>query len=110
MHWLHPELWEYIQKYQASSRQTQAANENGAAVVKEYKDSNRKLPKYVAVSTSRDNRSKGKTSVMIFDTATQQVVGASVYDLSTTPKDSDHLEIDELTVPYANLEKQVIKN
>ena len=103
-------LWEYIQKYQASSKQTQSANENGAAVVKEYKASNRKLPKYMAVPTSRDPRSKGKTSVMIFDTATQQVVGTSVYDLSTTPTNNDHLEIDELTVPYAGLETQVIKN
>jgi hypothetical protein len=103
-------LFEYIQKYQASVRQAQAAGENGAAVVKEYKESNRKLPKYVAVSTSRDHRSKGNTSVMIFDTVTQQVVGTSVYDLSATPKNNEQLEIDELTVPYASLELQVIKN
>jgi len=91
------EQYYYIQKYQASSQQTQVAMENGADIVRHAK---RKLPKYVAVSTVQDTRSKGKAAVMIFDTTTSQVVGTNVYDISSKPKENDEIKSDRLTVPF----------
>jgi hypothetical protein len=86
-----------IQKYQASLQQTETAQRNGAAVVHHSK---RKLPQYVAVSTAPDARSKGKSSVMIFDTTTEQVVGNSVYDLAQKPKDNDQIKSGQYNVPF----------
>jgi hypothetical protein len=73
------EQYYYIQKYDASMGQAQVARRNGSEVVHH---SRRKLPKYVAVSTAPDARSKGKASVMIFDTTTQQIVGSKINYLS----------------------------
>jgi hypothetical protein len=91
------EQYYYIQKYNASAQQTQVAQANGSEIVHR---SGRKLPKYVAVSTERDARSKGKASVMIFDTKTEQLVGTNVYDLASKPKENDQIKSDQLTVPF----------
>jgi hypothetical protein len=91
------EQYYYIQKYNASAQQTLVAQANGSEIVHRSK---RKLPKYVAVSTVRDARSKGKASVMIFDTMTQQVVGTNVYDIPSNPKENDQIKSDQLTVPF----------
>jgi hypothetical protein len=91
------EQYYYIQKYNASAQQTQVAQANGSEIVHR---SGRKLPKYVAVSTARDARSKGKASVMIFDTKTDQLVGTNVYDLAIKPKENDQIKSDQLTAPF----------
>jgi hypothetical protein len=91
------ERYYYIQKYKASAQQTLVAQENGSEIVHRSK---RKLPKYVAVSTAPDARSKGKASVMIFNTTTEQVVGKNVYDLAGKPKENDQIKSDQLTVPF----------
>jgi hypothetical protein len=91
------EQYYYIQKYNASAQQTLFAKANGSEIVHHSK---RKLPKYVAVSTVRDARSKGKASVMIFDTATRQIVGTNVYDLASEPKEKDQIKSDQMTVPF----------
>lgn len=91
------EQYYYIQKYEASAQQVSIAQENGSELVHRAK---RKLPKYVAVSTAPDARSKGKASVMIFDTITQQVAGSNVYDLASQPKNNDEINSDQLTVPF----------
>jgi len=86
-----------IQKYEASSQQVSVAQKNGSELLHR---ANRKLPKYVAVSTAPDSRSKGKASVMIFDTTTQQVAGMNVYDLASQPKNNDEIKSDQLSVPF----------
>jgi hypothetical protein len=91
------EHYYYIQKYEASAEQTLVAQRNGSELVHH---AMHKLPKYVAVSTVRDARSKGKASVMIFDTTTQQVKSKSVYDIAHNPKDNDQIKSDQLTVPF----------
>jgi hypothetical protein len=91
------EQYYYIQKYEATAHQVSIAQENGSELVHR---SRRKLPKYVAVSTAPDARSKGKASVMIFDTVTEQVAGSNVFDLASQPKNNDEIKSDQLTVPF----------
>ena len=91
------EQYYYIQKYEASAHQVSIAEKNGSELVRRAR---RKLPKYIAVSTAPDARSKGKASVMIYDTRSQETVGTAVYDLARNPKDNDQIKSDQLTVPF----------
>ncbi len=43
-------------------------------------------PRYIAVDTEADARSKGAKSVMIWDTQSQQIVGNDVYDVQAVPR------------------------
>jgi hypothetical protein len=47
----------------------------------------KKVPRYIAVDTVKDEKtsSKARKSVMIWDTESQQVVGNQVYDVQTPP-------------------------
>lgn len=97
-----------IAKYQATERQrhiadqrarlayarlTQRAAEpepretSGSARKKtvQKKSATKKLPRYIAVDTEPDARSKGKKSIMLWDTQVQEVVGNNVYDVETPP-------------------------
>ena len=94
-----------IAKYQASERQRRVAEERARAayarMVQERKVSvetpsqggqraqtkpKKKLPRYIAVDTEPDARSKGKKAIMLWDTQTQEVVGNQVYDVERPPR------------------------
>lgn len=47
----------------------------------------KKMPRYIAVETEKDNRSspKAEKTVMIWDTQSQEIVGNNVYDIESTP-------------------------
>ncbi|MGV3533497.1 MAG: hypothetical protein ACO1QR_14115 [Chthoniobacteraceae bacterium] len=47
----------------------------------------KKLPRYIAVDTEKDERTspQAKKAVMIFDTQAEQIVGNNVYDVQSTP-------------------------
>jgi hypothetical protein len=42
--------------------------------------------RYLAVETEPDDRAQGKSSVIIWDTHTQEIVGENVYDLDNPPQ------------------------
>src|SRR6202022_1264291 len=44
-----------------------------------------KIPRYIAVDTAPDTRSKGTNSVMIWDTTSKEMVGNEVYDVEAPP-------------------------
>lgn len=49
------------------------------------KRTKKKLRRYIAVDTTPDARSKGDRSVMIWDTASEEIVGNNVYDIAAAP-------------------------
>jgi hypothetical protein len=93
-----------IAKHQATARQRQVAeqraraayarmerqrvaDERRAAQTSGSKPKAKKKPRYIAVDTTKDERTspKAKKSVMIWDTQSQEIVGNNVYDVQNTP-------------------------
>jgi hypothetical protein len=96
-----------IAKYQATERQRQIADQRARLAYArlaqraagpesretstsgrstgQKKAATKKLPRYIAVDTEPDARSKGKKSIMLWDTQVQEVVGNNVYDVETPP-------------------------
>lgn len=93
-----------IAKYQATTRQRQVAEQRARIAVAKLsapraataggtsakraahaKAPPRKVPRYIAVDTVRDERSQGRKSVMIWDTKSEEIVGNNVYDVESTP-------------------------
>ena len=84
-----------IAKHQATERQRQVAQERAriaAAKMESQRQrtasgrgATKKKPRYIAVDTVKDEKSKGSKSVMIFDTQSQEIVGNNVYDVKSTP-------------------------
>ena len=117
-----------IAKYQASERQRAVANQRGRAAyaklarraqetvsttskpaAAEKKTAKRKaaprkkVPRYIAVDTERDTRSKGTKSIMIWDTQVQEVVGNEVYDVATPPRPLDTARFDTYSAQYVGV-------
>ena len=90
-----------IAKYEASERQREVAEQRARLAHAKLLVASRKAPaqgsvatkkkrakkvsRYLAVETARDSRSKGRTSVMIWDTQSQEIVGNNVYDIQSPP-------------------------
>jgi hypothetical protein len=78
--------------YEATERQKLVALRNARralAVIKAQPKKRAAMRKkeirYLAVKTERDRRAQGETSVMLFDTHSEQIVGNEVYDVAVTP-------------------------
>ena len=62
----------------------------------------KKLPRYIAVDTVKDERTtpRAQKSVMIFDTQAGQVVGNNVYDVQAPPKVGSTARFETYTAQY----------
>jgi hypothetical protein len=62
----------------------------------------RKIPRYIAVDTTKDERTvpQAAKSVVIFDTETQEVVGNNVYDVKSTPPVGGTAKFETYTAEY----------
>jgi hypothetical protein len=62
----------------------------------------KKLPRYIAVDTAKDERTvpQAAKSVVIFDTETQEVVGNNVYDVKSTPPVGGTAKFETYTAEY----------
>jgi hypothetical protein len=81
-----------LAKHQATARQHEVAVQRAKAAVAHLQKSNashpgKKLPRYIAVDTVKDEHTAPKTAkaVMIWDTQAEDVVGNTVYDVAATP-------------------------
>jgi hypothetical protein len=94
-----------IAKHQATERQRKIAQERARAAyarlvsqrrAEEHRQAQattakpkpaRKVPRYIAVDTAKDDRTSPKAakSVMIWDTQSQEIVGNNVYDVQSAP-------------------------
>jgi hypothetical protein len=92
-----------IAKHEATERQRRIAEER-ARLAYERMSAERKARvqkrRYIAVSTVQEKNDKGAKSVMIYDTESKQVVGNSVYDVKTAPKDGEVQKYDSYSVEY----------
>lgn len=62
----------------------------------------KKLPRYLAVDTAKDEHTaqKAAKAVMIWDTAAQEIVGNSVYDLSEAPPTGANTKFETYAAEY----------
>ena len=70
------------------------------ATVVEKKPTRKKLPRYIAVDTVPDARSKGTKSVMIWDTQAEAIVGNNVYDVATPPRMLETVKFETYSAEY----------
>jgi len=75
-----------------------ASSSSGSGKKKSSKPASK--PRFIAVKTEQEKQNKGQTSVMIFDTQSNQVVGNNVYDLKTAPKVGQTTKFDTYTAEY----------
>ena len=59
-----------------------------------------KPSRYIAVKTKQDSRAKSKTSVMVWDTQSQEIVGNNVYDLNAAPPDGSVIRFETFSAEY----------
>ena len=60
----------------------------------------KRLPRYIAVDTEPDARSKGGRSVMIWDTQAEAIVGNNVYDVATPPRMLETVKFETYSAEY----------
>ena len=102
-----------IAKHQASERQRKIAEQRARlyiarqeaarkAAASQPSSAKKKVskPRYIAVKTVKEQNSKGKDQVMIFDTQSNEIVGENVYDLKTTPQVGQTSKFDTYTAEY----------
>jgi hypothetical protein len=102
-----------IAKHQASERQRKIAEQRARlyiarqeaarkAAASQPSSAKKKVskPRYIAVKTVKEQNSKGKDQVMIFDTQSNEIVGDNVYDLKTTPQVGQTSKFDTYTAEY----------
>jgi hypothetical protein len=103
-----------IAKHQATERQRKIAEQRArlymarqeaarkAAAQQSASTAKRKAtkPRYIAVRTVKEENSKGKDQVMIFDTQSNEIVGNNVYDLKSPPKVGQTTKFDTYTAEY----------
>jgi hypothetical protein len=79
---------------QEAARKAAAAQPSSAARQKPSR------PRYIAVKTVKEENSKGKDQVMIFDTQSNEIVGNNVYDLKAAPQVGQTGKFDTYTAEY----------
>jgi hypothetical protein len=61
-----------------------------------------KIPPYMAVDTAPDTRSKGKKTVMIWDTTSKQLIGNEVYDVQALPAIMENARFETYSAQYVD--------
>jgi hypothetical protein len=92
-----------IAKHKATERQRQYAEERARLAYQNApppRQASYRKSRYIAVDTVREQNSSGAKSVMIYDTATQQVVGNNVYDVKQPPKEGTVSKFDTYSAEY----------
>lgn len=97
-----------ISKQQATERQRKIAEQRARLYVARQQKQLAAQPaakkakpaRYIAVQTEKSEQSKGKESVMVFDTQTNEVVGNNVYDLKSAPQVGQTAKFDTYSAQY----------
>jgi hypothetical protein len=63
----------------------------------------KKLPRYIAVDTEPDARSKTGKSIMLWDTQAEEVVGNAVYDVESTPRPLETARFQTYSAEYVGV-------
>ena len=62
----------------------------------------KKLPRYIAVDTEADSRTKGK-AIMLWDTQSQEIVGNEVYDVERPPRPLETARFETYSAEYVGV-------
>lgn len=89
-----------VTKYMASQKQKQTAEVNAIRVQKRFEQEEKKIPRYMAVSTLQDKGVQGGESVMIWDTESQAIVGKQVYHIKEVPELYTIIKLDDYETTY----------
>jgi hypothetical protein len=92
-----------VAKHEATERQRRIAEERARLAYERMSAERRaqvKKRRYIAVSTVQEKDDKWAKSVMIYDTESKQVVGNSVYDVKTAPKEGAVQKYDSYSAEY----------
>ena len=91
--------------YEATEEQRTVATERARATVTHMKnDGQKEFPRYIAVDTEPDERNKGKASVMLWDTQTEEIIGNNVYDVEEPPKLGDIAMWETFSAQYVGVD------
>jgi Tfp pilus assembly protein PilE len=98
------ERYYWIAKYQATMEQRRIAEDTArrfeTRVQANARTPKQRAPRYLAVRTRSDARAKSKTSVMIWDTQSQKIVGNEVYDLNEGPRAEAQVKFETFSARY----------
>ena len=98
------ERFYYVAKYEASLEQRRAAEVTARAIGPRGASGNgmgrRKTMRYLAIRTRSDSRAKTRTSVVLWDTQSKEIVGGNVYDLNETPPGGTVLNFETYVAEY----------
>ncbi|HEY5893237.1 MAG TPA: hypothetical protein VIT91_08410 [Chthoniobacterales bacterium] len=94
-----------VAKHQATERQRAIAEARAARAYRAMPPQRKaalkeKKVRYIAVDTERNEQSKGKKSVMVWDTQSQEVVGNNVYDVEKAPSVGSTAKFDAYNAQY----------
>lgn len=105
-----------IAKHQATERQRKIAEQRARIYLAKQKEQEKKAaqqqtasakktksekqPRYIAVTTVKEETNKGKEQVMIFDTQSNEIVGNNVYDLKSSPQVGKTTKFDTYSAEY----------
>jgi hypothetical protein len=109
----------FIAKYQASVEQRQFVQNVAPKAAVKARSTKRKKPavangsqtgaepkpakepsRYIAVRTKQDSRATSATSVMVWDTHSEQIVGNNVYDLNGSPPDGAQVKFETFSAEF----------
>jgi len=79
------ERFYFVAKYRASVEQRQVAEANARTVARRTTSSSQSRSRYLAVRTRSEKRAAAATSVMLWDTQSEEIVGNTVYQLNEQP-------------------------
>ena len=74
-----------VEKRKATALQQQLALQRASQYIEKANTKSPPPRRYLAVETDVDDRTKGETNVMIYDTTTHSLVDTEVYDLKNEP-------------------------
>lgn len=100
------EKFYYVAKYQATMEQRESARTAARKAVRKLVKNARPNPsanqprRVIAVKVRSDSRAKTRTSVMLWDTQAQDIVGNNVYDVNETPPIGTTVQFDTYAAEY----------
>ena len=98
-----PEVIKIIATYEATETQRTVASRQAEQVlarIRQELKSGDTLPDHIAVETEPDGRLQGKSTVMLWDTQTEEIVGNKVYDVEETPRPGDVARWESYTATF----------
>lgn len=101
------ERFYFVAKYQASLEQRRTAESTARRlapkVAAKARARGRKAPRFLAIRAPSDARATTATSVMVWDTQSQTIVGNDIYDLNAAPQSEATVKFETYSAQYVGI-------